>query len=125
MHNGDLCLRITYIRKLACEHLVHNYAERVYIASGVRSGSSRLFRRDVMHRAHGLVAAVLYIVLKGRNAEIGDLYHAVLEQHDILRFYVPVDYPFIMGVVKRFGYLSSEAEHLASAQSPCFLQILL
>ena len=35
------------------------------------------------------------------DAEIRHLNGAVLQKHDILRLYIPVDNPFFMGVLKR------------------------
>ena len=78
-----------------------------------------------MHRADSLAVILLNGIFKRSNAEVGDLYHAVFEQHDILRLYIAVDNTLAVRMLKSFCCLNGEIQHLSRIEYAFFLQILL
>ena len=122
---GDLNIGSADIRQLAGEHFVHDDAERVYIASRIGSLTARLLGRNVVHRADGLTVIFLDIAFERGNAEVCDLYHAVLEKHDILRLYIAVDDALAVRMLQSFCNLNGEIQNLGRLENAFFLQILL
>jgi hypothetical protein len=97
-------------RRLACEHLVQQGAEREDVDSLVECAIARcLFRRHVLRsakreaRARDALAASLLECQ--RDAEVGDHRASILEQH-ILGFDIAVNDATRVGVVERASDLA-------------------
>ena len=86
-----------------------------------------LLRRDVVHRAQGLLGQGA--VPPGGHpgdAEVGHLHTAVPEDHNVVGLDVPVDDPPAVGVAQRLDDLGDEVEGLPPVQLiSLFLHILL
>ena len=122
---GDLNVRGADIRKSSGEHLVHDYAQRIYIASRVGRLTAGLLGRYIVHGAHSLAVIFLDIAFKRGYAEVCDLYHAVPEQHYVLRLYVTVDDALAVRMLKSLRRLDAEIEDLGRVENALFLKILL
>ena len=73
-----------------------------------------------MHGADGLTAALLVDILERGDAEISDLDHVVVRDHDVLRFDVPVDDAPAVGVAEAPHDLCNEVQRLPPVQLPRF-----
>ena len=71
------------------------------------------------------LSAFLHLVLQRRDAEVGDLYGAVLEKHDILRLNVAVDYAAAVRMGKRLCYLLCKMQRFLPAYRAALVHILL
>ena len=91
--------RFAVIGHFTCEHLIHDHAERIYIAARIRGLTSGLLGGDIVYGAHCLITALLLSALKRSYAKVGNLYSAVAQYHDVLRLYIAVDYALVMRVL--------------------------
>jgi hypothetical protein len=117
--------RLAGIGQLPGEHLVHDDAQRIYVAPGVGHRALGLLRRHIVHGAHGLVGIAGQAALQLRDAEISHLDGAVLQQHDVLGLDVAVDYAPLMGVGQGLGDLRGKMQRLLPAQRALLLHVLL
>ena len=113
-------------RQLAGQHFVHHHAERVQVGAVVDLAALGLLRRDIVHRADGLLhhAGLLRGSERG-NAEIGQLCRAVPQNDNVLRLHVLMDDATRVCVHERAGNLLGEENGLLPRQMALALQILL
>ena len=113
-------------RQLAGQHFVHHHAERVQVGAVVNFAALGLLRRDIVHRADGLLhhAGLLRGSERG-NAEIGQLCGAVPQNDNVLRLNVLMDDAARVCVHECAGNLLSEENGLLPRQMALALQILL
>ena len=102
------------------------HAQRVDVGAAVQGLPARLFRGEVLRRAHDHVRAGLFHVAAhgARDPEIGDDRVAVLVEEDVVGLDVAVDHPFPVREGERGGDVHAEpdeqrlgegAEHLEAA----------
>ena len=113
-------------RQLAGQHFVHHHAERVQVGAVVDLAALGLLRRDIVHRADGLLhhAGLLRGSERG-NAEIGQLCRTVPQDDNVLRLNVLMDDAARVCVHECAGNLLSEENGLLPRQMALALQILL
>ena len=113
-------------RQLAGQHFVHHHAERVQVGAVVNFAALGLLRRDIVHRADGLLhhTGLLRGSERG-NAEIGQLCRTVPQDDNILRLNVLMDDAARVCVHECAGNLLSEENGLLPRQMALALQILL
>ena len=79
-----------------------------------------------MNRADGLIChGSGFVFREPGDAEIRHLNGAVLQKHDILRLYIPVDNPFFMGVLKRRQDLAGKMHRFLPLDIVLALDIIL
>ena len=118
--------RVRVERKLSGQHLVHHDANGIDVRPAVGDLSPRLLRAYIVHRTDGAVGeGGVVVARKPRDAEIGDLYRAVAQQHHILRLDVAVDYSLVMGVLECAQYLDKEVDRFLPFYHALLLDILL
>ena len=124
--HDDLECGFALKRQLAGQHFVHHHAERVQVGAVVDLAALGLLRRDIVHRADGLLhhAGLLRGSERG-NAEIGQLCGAVPQNDNVLRLNVLMDDAARVCVHECAGNLLSEDNGLLPRQMALALQILL
>ena len=78
-----------------------------------------------MHGADGLATALLVDILKRGDAEISDLDHVVVCNHDVLRLNIPVDDAVGMRVLQRLADLRGVVQRLCGAEYTVLRHALL
>lgn len=78
-----------------------------------------------MHGADGLTAALLVDILECGNAEISDLDHVVIRDHDVLRLNVPVDDAMGVRVLQCLADLRGVVQRLDGAEYTMLRHALL
>ena len=78
-----------------------------------------------MHGADGLAAALLVDILECGNAEISDLDHVVIRDHDVLRLNIPVDDAVGMRVLQRLADLCGVVQRLRGTEHAVICHALL
>ena len=94
----------------AGEHLIEHHACGVDVAPCVDAVSPGLFRSNIMDRAYGLSIFLVHLVFQRSYAEISDFYCAVLQKHNVLRLYIPVDNTSLMGMRESLCHLLCEVQ---------------
>ena len=112
-------------RQLAGEHLIHDDAERINVAPAVYRQTTRLLRRNIMHRTNRFVFHIGHFRLKVRNAKIRNLDDPVFHYEDVLRLDVPVDNALAVRVAERPCDLQGKIYRLRRVQRAMLLEILL
>ena len=117
-------------RRLPCEHLVEEHAEREQIGAGVEIAAARLFGRHVVERAHD--DAVLGLDELRRSSleaaerrahqlgepEVQDLHVAVGADHHVLGLEVAMDDAGVVRGRDRLRDLDGDVERLVDANGP-------
>ncbi len=102
---------------VAGEHLVEDDAERVDVRLAVDGVAEGLLRGDVVRRAEdAAVSGEALLVQRARDAEVGDLGHALLVDEDVLRLDVAVDDAAAVRGAERAGDLDRVGERLVDGQ---------
>ena len=124
--HDDLECGFALKRQLAGQHFVHHHAERVQVGAVIDLAALGLLRRDIVHRADGLLhhAGLLRGSERG-NAEIGQLCRTVPQDDNVLRLNVLMDDAARVCVHECAGNLLSEENGLLPRQMALALQILL
>ena len=123
---SDLLGRVGVKRKRMREHLVHDNAERIQIASCISLQTARLLGSDIMHRSHcGLRPLGAVSVFKRSDAEICDFDDAVFVDHDVLRLDIAMDNAVIMCVLKGLADLRGKERRLLCRELSLLSEILL
>ena len=126
LHDGDGDRVIRNERQLTREHFIQHDAHRINIGLIVDITAARLLRRDIVHRADGLVGHGLRFCLREAcDAEIRHLNGAVLEQHDVLRLDVSVNDALFVGVLQSAEDLHRKVQRLSPFDLALLLNILL
>ena len=123
--DGDGDGRLAVIGRAAREHLIHDDAEGIEIGPVVHPRALGLLRRDIVHGAERLARQRALCRGDARDAEVGDLDAAVLQDHDIVRLDIAMDNAAAVGVLERLGDLHGEMQRLAPVEAALLLQILL
>ena len=123
--DGDGYRGITVIGRFSGQHFIHHYAQRIQVRPGVHLGPLCLLRGDIMDGPQRLPGQRILGGTEPRDPEISDLYAAVLQDHDIVRFDVPMDDPSGMGVLDGLGDLGGKMQRLPPGQRAPLLHILL
>ena len=123
--DGDRHRRVAVKRRTPRQHFIHHNAQRVQIGACIDVCALRLLRRDIMHRPQRLTRERILRGRDLRDAEIGDLHAAVLEDHDVVGLNVAVDDAAAVRVLQRLGDLRGKMQRLAPTQLPLLLHILL
>ena len=106
------------------EHFVEHHAHRVEVRPIVGNVALGLLGAYVMHRADGLVGHGVHSAAgKPCNAEIGHLDGAVLEQHNVLGFDIPVNDPVVVGMLQGAQDLDGEVHGFLPIQYAFMLDI--
>lgn len=87
--------------------------------------SSGLLRGNIMNGAKCLLRHSLRGIRKAGNAEIGDLYTPVPQDHDVLRLDIPVNNAPAVGVTETAHDLRNEMQRLTPVQLAPLFHILL
>ena len=104
-------------RRRAGQHFVEHDGEAVEVASLVAFLAAQLLGRHVGERADDAAAAVQPLAAAdARNAEVHDLEHAVLGDHQVRRFDVAVDHAHAVGVSQAVGGLRNDGEAFAHVE---------
>ena len=109
------CYRVVSVkRNLSCEHLIHDYSQRVDIRTFVYIVAPCLFRREVMDGSDDLAAGGKSRVINSSgDTEVSEFYHAVVRYHYIVRLYVSVDDLVLVSDPEGRGYLLGNVDDLA------------
>ena len=116
VHERDLLRGVRVIRQVAREHLIEHDAEGIQVAARVGIEALGLLGRDIVHGADGLPAALLVNVLERGDAEVSDLDHVIVRDHDVLRLDVPVDDAVGVRVLQRLADLRGVVQRLRGAE---------
>ena len=116
---------VTLKGQAAREHLIEHDAGRVDIGPGVDMLAPGLLGRNVMHGAQGILRQGLSGILQAGDTEIGHLYTAVPQDHDILRLNIPVDDAAAMGMLQGAHDLHDEVQGLPPIHLTPALHVLL
>ena len=125
VHERNLLRSVCVIRQVAREHLIEHDAKGIQVAACVGIEALGLLGRDIVHGADGLAAALLVDILKRGDAEISDLDHVVVCNHDVLRLNVPVDDAVGMRVLQRLADLRGVVQRLCGTEYTVLRHALL
>ena len=126
LHERDRDGAVAVKGQSAREHLIEHDADGIDVGLAVGDVSSRLLGRDVVNRADRLVGhGARRLVGKARDAEVGHLDGAVLQQHDVLRLDVAVNDAALMRVLQRLEDLGGEVQHVLPLDDTLTVDILL
>ena len=110
---------------MAREHLIEHDAEGIQVTARVGIEALGLLRCDIVHGADGLTATLFMDILERGDAEISDLDHVVVRDHDVLRFDVPVDDAMGVRVLQRLADLRGVVQRLSGAEYAVLCHALL
>ena len=126
MLQGNRHRGITLKGQTAGDHLIHDHAQRVQVRAVVHMAALGLFGRNIVHRTDGLALAVGALLLgKVCDAEVGHLHRTVTEQHDVVRFDVPVNDVVIVSVLQCPGDLGGKNSHFFGRKLAAAAEIFL
>ena len=126
LHNSNRNRVFRLERQLARKHFVKNNANRINIGFFIGALASCLFGAYIMNRAYRLICnGALLASCKAGYAEIGNLYGAVRQNHNILRLNVPVNNALIVRVLKTLKYLNCKMHRVLPPETALVLYIFL
>ena len=125
MHERNLLRGVRVIGQVAREHLIEHDTEGIQVAARVGIEALGLLGRDIVHGADGLTAALFMDILERGDAEISDLDHVVVRNHDVLRFDVPVDDAMGVRVLQCLADLRGVVQRLDGAEYTMLRHALL
>ena len=125
VHERDLLRGVRVIRKMAREHLIEHDAEGIQVTARVGIEALGLLGRDIVHGADGLTAALFMDILERGDAEVSDLDHVIVRDHDVLRLDVPVDDAVGVRVLQRLADLRGVVQRLRGAEYTVLCHALL
>ena len=98
-------------RRLTGQHVKECRAKTVLIATRIDWQSTSLFWAHVKRRAHDFAASLLvpfdndfFVTQLQRQAEIGELHHSAVGDHDVIGLDIPVNNSLRFGVNHGFGH---------------------
>ena len=116
---------VTFKGKPARQHLVQHHAGGIDVGAGVDTVAPRLLGGNIMDGAQRLLRQGLAGVGQTGDAEIGHLYAAVPQHHDILWLDVPVDNAPAVGMAEAAHDLGDEMQRLSPVHAAPPFHILL
>ena len=126
LHDGDGDRVIRNERQLTREHFIQHDTHGINIGLIVNITAARLLRRDIVHRADGLVGHGLRFCLREAcDTEIRHLNGAVFQQHDVLRLDVSVNDALFVGVLQSAEDLHRKVQRLSPFDLALLLNVLL
>ena len=125
VHERDLLRSVRVIGQVAREHLIEHDTEGIQVTARVGIEALGLLRCDIVHGADGLTAALFMDILERGDAEISDLDHVVVRDHDVLRFDVPVDDAMGVRVLQCLADLRGVVQRLDGAEYTMLRHALL
>ena len=125
VHERNLLRGVRVIGQVAREHLIEHDTEGIQVAARVGIEALGLLGRDIVHGADSLTAALFMDILERGDAEISDLDHVVVRDHDVLRFDVPVDDAMGVRVLQCLTDLRGVVQRLDGAEYTMLRHALL
>ena len=107
------------------QHLVKHHAGAVNIAAGIGAVTAGLFRRNVMNAAQGFLGHGVSRIRKAGDAKISHLHAAITQNHNVLRFDVPMDDTTAVGMGKSAHDLTDKMQGFPPIQLTAALHVLL
>ena len=122
--NGYRCIALE--GQAAGDHLVHHHTQGIQVGAVVHITAPGLLGRHIMDRTDGLTLAVgVFPGGKMGDAEIGHLYGAVPQQHDVLGLDIPVDDVMVVGMLQSACDLSGKNSHFLGRQAAPAAEVFL
>ena len=112
-------------RQLTRQHFKQHHAYRIQAGLFIRFLSPGLLGADIMHRTDCFVRNCRHLAArKTGDAEIHHLNSAVLQKHNVLGLNVPMDDPFVVGVLQRTQDLYSKMHRFFPADNFLLVNIV-
>ena len=125
MLDGYLPKSIPVIRLLAGQHLIHDNAEGIQVASGVGALATDLFRGNIMNGSDRCPAFIPNFIFQGGDPKITDLQSPIPQKEHVLWLDVTMNDAFGMGMSQSAGNLFGKIDRFSPWDRTFSLHILL